>query len=192
MPRTPQETLKKLNGQRFLADAVMAAARIDGDTLTNYTRKTELSLCSESLQGRPRHFCLVDVYQLALMAQIASVTRAPKIIAHGLNDLLFIEMVILSQPEERPQIKGRVCADIFAAPKPYWHRDLKRPIFASSFGRGASIDWDHSFPEFDDPMYATQLVMNMTYVLHNVDGALFDATHFHAPRPAVPKFGDKK
>ena len=75
MDRAALRKLKQLNEQRFLADTVCEVARIDGDTLTNYTRKTDLRLCSESRQGRPRQFCLVDVYQLVLMAELTNINR---------------------------------------------------------------------------------------------------------------------
>ena len=191
MDRAALRTLKQLNEQRFLADTVCKVARIDGDTLTNYTRKTDLRLCSESRQGRPRQFCLVDVYQLVLMAELTNINRSPKVNAFALNNALFSEAVwsiadlakmertedgyFIPYKGDPAEIAPRFCADILTTPEPYWHRDTKRQIFASQNAYGAAINWHEAPPNFDTVLNHSGLVINVTLRLKWADTDLINA-----------------
>ncbi len=191
LSRAALRALKQLNEQRFLADTVCAVAGIDGDTLTNYTRKTELNLCSESRQGSPRQFCLVDVYQLVLMAELTKINRSPKVNAYALNNVLFSEAVwsiadlanmertadgfFFPYKGDPAEIRPRFCADIFSTPEPYWYRDMNRPIFASQNAYGTAINWHDAPPNFDTVLNHSGLVINVTLRLKWADSDLINA-----------------
>ncbi|MCH8097872.1 MAG: hypothetical protein IID53_12420 [Proteobacteria bacterium] len=182
--------LKQLNEQRFLAAAVCKVAGIDGNTLTNFTRKTSLMLCSESRQGRPREFCLVDVYQLILMAELTRINRSPKDNALALNNALFAEAVwsianlaemkrtkdgYFIRDKDPAEMARRFCADIFTTPEPYWYRDMTRPIFASQNAHGVAINWHDALPNFDTALNHSGLVINVTLRLKYADSDLIEA-----------------
>lgn len=191
MSRDALGTLKQLNGQRFLAAAVCDAALIDGDTLTNYTRKTDLMLCSKSRQGRPREFCLVDVYQIVLLAEMTRINRSPKVNALALNNALFSKTVwviadltkiermedgyFIPYKGDPAEIASRFCADILTTPEPYWYRGTKRQIFASQYMYGVAINWHDGPPNFDGVFSYSGLVINVTQRLKKADWDLSNA-----------------
>ena len=139
--------MEAVNGRRFPAAAVLEAAEIKGPNLNNYLSKTPLELCSRSSgQGKARQFCLIDVYQISLLARLASLTGNVQRIAVELNALLwrdveeaaaqvaarepgFVKLPRLERirrmglaPIDEDQHRHRFCADVFNAPALYHHR----------------------------------------------------------------------
>ena len=75
---------------RFSANDVTRATGISQSRLTNILSKYPLILCSDSPgQGRPRQFCLIDAYQIAIMAKLVELTGDVGFAAHNSNYLLF-------------------------------------------------------------------------------------------------------
>lgn len=185
-----KETLDYLDGRRFSAAELKLAAGIDQGTLSNYTTKTELILCSEPLgQGRGRQFCLIDVYQIALLRRMVGMTRDAIWSAAALNYLLFIEPEMealacdlsgkgsLSAEQVEAIVSHEVCRNIRAANRVYWHRDILDPYFMSAtelaivtrmprldFGRRGDLDFGAAWD--------SGMIWNVTSHLRAVDERL--------------------
>lgn len=141
MIESPEERLEFLDGRRFPARAVMHAAMVNQNAITNYHQKYGLdsALCSETAgQGRARQYCLVDVYQVALIQALTELTGNVKWAVMSLEGLLFEDhearaveaaetQEIDGEAEER-FYKQLVCKSIDAAPLPYKWRDVRRPV----------------------------------------------------------------
>ena len=155
MVETPSERLKFLNGRRFPARAVMHAAEVNQDALTNYHTKYKLdaSLCSETAgQGRARRYCLADVYTVALLRALSQLSGSVKWAAMAVDYLLFADQDfqairaaavrrgtnwkdVLADTTVYPEFatveqyyKQLVCKSIDVAPLPYKWRDPSRPV----------------------------------------------------------------
>lgn len=190
---SPQDMLKALNGRRFTARHVMKAAPVTTHTLTNITAKTDLRLFSESAgQGRPRAFCLIDVYVITLFDALSTLIGSAKNAAAMINELVVMEWLV--SPEFRDDDKigldelvskhaPQVCEDIFHAAEGYTARDLRDPFFIvadySDFRMG-----DHRRGVIMSPERLSEIdfkridmrgavVINMTKRLVAVDEVLF-------------------
>lgn len=190
--------VQRLGRCRFPAVAVLAATRIDDDTLTKFTIHSGLELWSERRQGVPREFYLIEVYQLALLAEFWRLTRSIKSTADALNTLLFyrgargmkypgddsptpdqiVRRALAQGPEAAPDraaLAAKFCQDILTAPEPYWHRDREHPVYAAMEGGSIAIYWRYERPPLNDSANATAIICNATALLDGVDDALVTA-----------------
>ena len=187
------ETLMLLDGCRFPAAAVMRAAGIDQNTLTNYLSKSSLELCSESPgQGRARHYCLVDVYQIALLSKLSRLSGSVAWSAGALNMLLFLEADLKlfakeliakatsRRDHEHAAYRREVCDRLAAAPEAYSWRDATEPYFL--YARLENINLNlpsvkclrRSDFGFMGMSFLGGIVWNMTWSLLEVDNRLID------------------
>ncbi|MBB3930053.1 hypothetical protein GGR25_001092 [Kaistia hirudinis] len=91
---TDAQRLALIDGKKWSAAEVQRAALVKADTLTNYLSKNRLRLASVSDgPGRPRQFCTVDVYQLALMNRLVELTRRPEWAARTVEIMLFEDVI---------------------------------------------------------------------------------------------------
>ena len=74
---------------RFPASTVCKAAEVTSSMLENFALKAGLVLCSQSPgRGRARQYCLIDVYQIRIMAELVALTGNARWSARALNDYL--------------------------------------------------------------------------------------------------------
>ena len=87
---SPDTRFEALNGLTFAASELTRAIGITSDDLTNYLSKNRIQLASQSAgPGRARAFCLVDVYQIALLRRLSDMTKRPEWSARALEQLFF-------------------------------------------------------------------------------------------------------
>lgn len=85
----PEVRFLRLNGVRLTAKQLAAAAGVTDDTLTNYISKHRLQFASPTVsQGRRRSFCLIDLYQVALLNACSLLTANTTRCAKTLGSLL--------------------------------------------------------------------------------------------------------
>jgi len=180
-----RQPLDVLNGRRFTVDAVLVAAAISEDTLSNYLRSNVgLELCSDSPgRGRSRQFCLVDVYQLALLGAFARLTSRVFFVAKDLNSILLLgpgEMIAAERDRDRrgitddlsdSEVWSLFCKDIYRTPRLYHHRDTAAPLFVYSDPSGISFNAGPN-PFTSDPGFHNGIVVNATYLFAAVDQSL--------------------
>lgn len=164
---------------------------MDQHTLTNYITKSELDLCSPpSGQGRARQFCLIDVYQLVLMAKLARLCGQVFFVARWLNMLLWedvLEQAIAEEIKRQPkgrhwlevlkqsdfpdeiQTKKKWCKNIKTTPKLYHHRDKKEPIYIYTDSLLSGLS---SGSPFTDLLFHEGVVVNATFALSLADSTL--------------------
>lgn len=161
--RTPLEVVE---GYRFPAAAVLSAAGITGDTLTNYLTKTPLELFSRTAgQGRARQFCLIDVYQIALLATFAHLTSKVQVIARYLNDLPWQDAPFNS---DESKLRRDFCENVSTAAKVYHHRGEHDPMFVYSDSLLLELHAGLN-PFVHDRLFRAGIVINATTIFSGVD-----------------------
>lgn len=139
-PPTYDDNVATLSNFRFSAHDVCAAVGISGDVLTNYLTKTRVVLSSASPgRGRQREFCLIDVYQLALLADLVRLTRDAPWSARALECLIFQGNLFTHSASEevsatlwgrwqdqKPRPPVNLCAEILHAHPMFWSRPTNR------------------------------------------------------------------
>jgi hypothetical protein len=178
-----QNLVSQLDGRRFSALDVRHGATIDQDTLTNILNKTEppLELCSEAPgRGRRRHYCLIDVYQIALHARLVAITKDAAWSSRSLNALLFgTEWIEGEAPAPGMEaLKDSHCEAIRGADALYWHRDLTDPYFLAApllRTQPARLGKLESFRGRIDPSFPMGVLLNVTAYLHGVDQVLAES-----------------
>lgn len=126
----------QLIGKRFTAREIAQSAVTTLQQLNNILNKSNLILISDPTgQGRAREFCLIDAYQVALYAALSRLSGNAQWSALLLNEMLFEEWItqelnarspILIDPPK--EYRGKLCADLEAAPLVYRHRDMDEPL----------------------------------------------------------------
>lgn len=179
--------LRDLGRWRFPTAAVLRAARLSPMALGNITSKSPLILCSESAgQGRSRQFCLVDVYQLALLVRLTLLTGRWSWSAEACNRLLLPDLYAHNPaPEYWPKIaqspecataRAKLCEDP-AANLPALYTDRgEQPwfVFADERRLTGSIP-ELNFARADDGDWVLTeilggcVIFNVTYFLDAVD-----------------------
>lgn len=179
--------MKDLARWRFPTAAVLRAASLSPMGLGNVTSKSPLILCSESAgQGRSRQFCLVDVYQLALLTRLSLLTGRWSWSAEACNRLLLPDLYAHNPaPEYWPKIaqspecataRAKLCEDP-AANLPALYTDRgEQPwfVFADERRLTGSIP-ELNFARADDgDRVLTEIlggcaIINVTYFLDAVD-----------------------
>ena len=85
----PTEVADNLKHMRFPASTVCKAAGVTSSMLENFALKAGLVLCSRSPgRGHARQYCLIDVYQIRIMAELVALTGNARWSARALNDYL--------------------------------------------------------------------------------------------------------
>lgn len=142
---TADEIFTELNGHRFTAREVKEAARISSHQLTNILAKSSLQLCSRSPgQGRARAFCLIDIYQIALLAELSAIANNVSWPADQLNHNLFLSarneaaaaMLYLEIDEETAL--DAFCNNARNAHPAYAYRSPENPYYLIA-GRGSFL-----------------------------------------------------
>lgn len=121
----------------FPASTVCEAAEVTSSMLENFALKAGLILCSRSPgRGRARRYCLIDVYQIRIMAELVALTGNARWSATALNDYLgqvfvparigaikigFSTLGWSGEPEIRNQF-GDLCLNPDRAPPLYLER----------------------------------------------------------------------
>ena len=83
------EAADNLKHMSFPASTVCKAAEVTSSMLENFALKAGLVLCSRSPgRGRARQYCLIDVYQIRIMAELVALTGNARWSARALNDYL--------------------------------------------------------------------------------------------------------
>ncbi len=194
-------TWTSLDGQLFSAADVMKAAGITQHTLTNYLSKTSLELCSTTLgQGRARRYCLIDVYQISLLARLSRLIKSVAWVADALNYLLFVDwetrefIKVLNSTgtngveyckDDIAIFKRQLCSSISSAPEPYTNRDLLNPTFLIISESDVEIDRRVIRYENRDGLGYANLgspgvaVWSSTQLLSHVDQVLIDTKKEH-------------
>ncbi len=181
------DRLSWLNAQRFTTEEVCGALQIDKRSITNYTGKTDLFLCSESKQGSSRLFPLIDIYNIGLLVELSRENGAPYLVSSGINLLFFARMPRENMKEEdefRSSICPNICHDIFKAPEYYTHRDLNAPIMAS-FNTNLSIIENDLNEIWDLYTRTASLIVNITFLFARIDIKLKEIRTFSPPRRPV-------
>lgn len=136
-------TVENLAGRRFTARETADAAGISGDVLTNYLVKARVALSSASPgRGRPREYCLADVYQIALLTDLVRLTRDVEWSARALEAFSFEgEFFVHSAGqdlsdtpwahwrEQKPRHRPDLCAHIGEAHPLFWSRPVSQNWF---------------------------------------------------------------
>jgi hypothetical protein len=131
------EAADNLKHMKFPASTVCKAAEVTSSMLENFALKAGLVLCSQSPgRGRARQYCLIDVYQIRIMAELVALTGYARWSARALNDYLgqvfvparigaikigFSTLGWSGAPEIRNQFKD-LCVNIDRAPPAYLER----------------------------------------------------------------------
>lgn len=134
------ENLKRLNGRRF-DQADLTKLGFSSDTVINYERKYGLLLCSPPPgRGRPRKFCLLDVYLLEIVAEILAMTGSLSYAVQGANQLLLddFEGGIAREPhdDDFECMKSVFEEDVYQAPDHFSERTCVYYIYTSSIDDG--------------------------------------------------------
>lgn len=176
-----------LQGVRFPAGAVRDATGLDAMAMTNLLSKTSLILCSETAgQGRARQFCLIDVYQLALLRKLTVLSGRVAWSVDGLNRFLFSEVygqlpfpdAKISEFPEVQDLKTEFCGDIKTLPDEYMYRGDNPWFFHFTESDLSGFCVLPLCPaQFRDERIATAVLcsgvlINITYTLEQVDARL--------------------
>lgn len=187
-----------LDGRHFSASVLLAAVGMTAHTHGNYISKSPLELCSPPTgQGRARRYCLIDVYQIALLDILATMTGQVAFCAEVLNYNLFLDTEMLQLASElgyrkRPvdstepstldelytKHKDLFCDTIFATPQCYHHRDVVDPFYLmiSEFdirtNRRICVCMQKADLGFLDRTFSAGILINITAQLAAVDRAL--------------------
>lgn len=142
----PTECVDLLDGRTYPAQSVIRAISFTPHTLGNFLSKSPLMLCSPKPgQGRAREFCLIDVYQLAILDNLATITGRVDLCAHAVNLLLMHgedvnPLQMLPYEDALTERERRwACESIRNSPRLYWERAPKSySLFFSTYHiRGA-------------------------------------------------------
>lgn len=126
MPTEAYHTLLRLNERSFDQDD-LSQIGLSNDTVINYERKSGLRLCSVPPgRGRPRKFCLIDVYLLRLTSEIIIMTGSAVAAVKAVDELLMrkfregLEGSVNIDNEKK--YRSEIAADIFNAPEVFHYR----------------------------------------------------------------------
>src|SRR4051812_4048000 len=89
----PKERFSLLDTMAFTASD-LTHTMVRADNLTNYLRKNRFELASQTEgKGKARTFCLLDVYQIALLQELAKLTKQTNVCARALESFFFAELI---------------------------------------------------------------------------------------------------
>lgn len=186
------DTLRRLNDETWTTGELVIGAGITYDAFTNYLRSPLLFASQSAGRGKARKYPLIDVYQVAILAELSKLTGKLSWSAEALNYAILIEAeakyLFAPSDIETPSIENihrtrldELSMSIFSAPRPYFCRDFAKPyfIFAKKLdiALGRSVIEGGRKTDFGvlDPTDEGGVYLNMTSILRTVDRRLSEA-----------------
>ncbi|MEM7695299.1 MAG: hypothetical protein AAF318_12675 [Pseudomonadota bacterium] len=191
MTQTAATRFEALNGERFSAAQVCFVTDVPPKSLTNWIGLNNMFLVSDAPgRGKPRKFCLVDIYIVGLVAKITELTANPveaiKIARMRTLDPVFrleLDDIESATKEEyvaaQQKIFPRLCDDVRIGEPWMYEREGQAPSFLlllpSEDEKGrfftslvvSNQDWNELLPKL-----GSGVVINLTRMCEEIDERL--------------------
>ena len=186
MTHLPDHIVRFLDGKTFTVSDACAAARIPPASLTNLLHKASLEMVSPAPgRGRPRSFCLGDVYILGVMTHLVRWMSDYRRSAAAVGNLAFGALRVLLEDGGLPyssddEMRKGLQRSVFNGPPWFYRRDFSSPYYMLLFGDQPPVFVDGTAEASEMIRFAWDglLAINLTSAFAEVDQVLAELCGF--------------